>query len=101
MNKECNTCNKVKPVDQFYKKHYECKDCSKAYQRERNYTLHGISKLDYEVLLEAQANRCAICGSTEPGSGKARFVIDHDHNCCLESIAAVNAYGDFFVTLAT
>ncbi len=38
----------------------------------------GITVEDYERMLAAQAGRCAICNSTEPG-GRGVFHVDHDH----------------------
>lgn len=39
----------------------------------------GITKAEYERLLEAQGGVCAICGGTEPGYGFTRLLIDHNH----------------------
>lgn len=41
--------------------------------------LYGLSQEQYEVMLEAQGNACAICKSTDwPGKDK-RPHVDHDH----------------------
>lgn len=42
----------------------------------------GITADDYLELLEGQDRRCAICGTTEPGSNLSSFCVDHDHSCC-------------------
>lgn len=41
----------------------------------RNY---GITLAEYDAMLEAQDNRCAICGRTPEENGK-RLAVDHDH----------------------
>lgn len=42
---------------------------------------YGISLEAYEVLLESQDGKCAICRTTEPGlpGRDTRFCVDHDH----------------------
>lgn len=42
----------------------------------------GVSIREYEVLLMIQEGGCAICGTSDPGSGKVYFSVDHDHSCC-------------------
>lgn len=44
----------------------------------------GITLRQYEEMLYAQGNKCAICGATESykGSTIVRFSIDHDRSCC-------------------
>lgn len=37
---------------------------------------------DYWNLFNSQSGRCAICKTTEPGSNRKRFCVDHDHACC-------------------
>ena len=34
--KICTVCDEVKKLDEYYKKHSYCKDCSKRMNRERN-----------------------------------------------------------------
>jgi hypothetical protein len=38
----------------------------------------GLTPSDYDEALTAQGGRCAICGTDDPGNGKA-WHIDHDH----------------------
>lgn len=38
----------------------------------------GLTSESYKAMLEAQGNRCAICGTDKPG-GRGRFAVDHDH----------------------
>lgn len=40
--------------------------------------LYDITLADYDVMLEAQGNGCAICGRTPEEDGK-RLAVDHDH----------------------
>ena len=49
--------------------------------RQRLWTWHRLTVADYELLVEKQGDRCAICESPEPG-GKGRWHVDHDHSCC-------------------
>lgn len=39
---------------------------------------HGLTRADYDRMLEAQHGCCAICGSGRP-LGRGRWHIDHDH----------------------
>lgn len=39
-----------------------------------------ITQQDYDLMVEAQSGKCAICGSL-PEKGKVLH-IDHDHSCC-------------------
>lgn len=70
----------------------EClKGCVRAYERrnfrevdERRRAYHlkkyyGIAPAEYEALLFAQQNSCAICRSTDPKDRWDRFHVDHDH----------------------
>ena len=41
--------------------------------------LYGIGADEYHDLLQAQGGGCAICGTTENGSGR-RLAVDHDHD---------------------
>jgi hypothetical protein len=43
---------------------------------------HRLKLDDYERILAEQGWGCAICGSTNPGSGRTSFLVDHDHQCC-------------------
>jgi hypothetical protein len=52
--------------------------------KEKRYENHlkwdfGITIEEYDKILAEQDGRCAICGSTDPGKGKTRFSVDHDH----------------------
>jgi hypothetical protein len=39
---------------------------------------YGMTLKEYNVLLQVQNHKCALCGSSEPG-GKGSFHVDHDH----------------------
>lgn len=45
---------------------------------------YGMTRAQWNALLESQGGKCAICGTTEGrGNGKTNhFHIDHDHGCC-------------------
>jgi|ERR1035441_1229348 hypothetical protein len=45
-------------------------------RRLKNY--HGITLEQYNIMLEEQDGKCAICGTIEP-SGKGNFHVDHNH----------------------
>lgn len=100
--KTCSRCKAQLPVTHYFgdnrtsdKKRSECKDCSKARNRDyyarnkegwhdsrggRNRELlrkYGISESDYDSLLFFQNGLCAIClGNRYP---KERLCVDHDH----------------------
>jgi hypothetical protein len=96
MTKNCNRCFTDKPCEDFNKNRAMkdglqgyCRVCSKAYYRsyvihtliERNY---GLTKEQYEALLEAQHGRCAICERTPEETnrrrnGCERLSVDHNH----------------------
>lgn len=46
------------------------------YELQRRY---GITAERYGEMLAAQGGRCAICGSSDPGAGRSRLHVDHDH----------------------
>lgn len=81
----CIKCDSVKPLSEFYKTDrintgYKntCKSCIKI--RERNSKIkrmYNISIDEYQILLNKQNNKCAIC-HTEFTNQKQ--CIDHDHN---------------------
>lgn len=79
----CKQCYNNKYRDQFNKRRYErrSKDHTGINERERGYFLkskYGITLEDYDEMLEAQDNACAICGKTPEENGR-RLHIDHDH----------------------
>ena len=96
MSKVCTKCKVEKPLDSFGSnrrtkdglQHY-CKECRSALKKkgycpdkEADQQLkrkYGITLEDYDRLLENQEGCCSICGTDEPGGGKGRFHVDHNH----------------------
>jgi hypothetical protein len=95
--RECRVCGEVKPPSEFYgdKPSRRCKECEKAYQRDRyhngvgkrqswaNYIkrTHGITADEYEDMFDEQDGKCLICGRTEEEAypDGRRHAVDHDH----------------------
>lgn len=95
--KFCRVCEKVKPVNEFYKnKSYtcgyasKCKDCSRSHQRSYqkhksedviSYQLnrkYGIDSEVYKQMLDEQQGRCRIC-NTHQDDLTRRLAVDHCH----------------------
>lgn len=85
--KVCLSCREAKPAttDHFtFAKGSpcpRCRPCVAAAENERaDYLqrLYGITKSDYEVMLERQGGRCAIC-RRQPSVQRRRLGVDHDH----------------------
>jgi hypothetical protein len=68
---------------------------------------YGVSKVDYDALLERQGGSCAICHTTDWGNGRSgRPNIDHDHVTgkvrgllCWNCNVAIGHFGDSKQTL--
>lgn len=97
--KRCSGCKIEKSIHKYHKNKnkkdglsVQCKKCAidrakawaksnperaKKNSRKANKERHGISYGEYERLLAAQNNRCAICDRTHQN-----LSIDHDHACC-------------------
>lgn len=80
--KDCSRCGVIKPMEAFYvdsrrrhdKRMSDCKACFN--ERQRGFTIrrkYGITVEQYDEMLIAQDERCAICGVDDV------LVIDHDH----------------------
>lgn len=55
---------------------------SPTYARERHLRIqYGITIEEFDLLLEAQDWKCAICSTTEPECN-LQFQVDHNHDCC-------------------
>lgn len=95
--KLCKGCLVTKSHTEFYKKldglSYYCKVCTQAKQKEYEYKTplykrnnnnkayhrkrlgkYGLTQNQFEMIMNRQLNRCAICGKEAP-----RWYIDHDH----------------------
>ena len=96
MDRKCYRCKETKPIKEFYSdlsktggRNYECKECTKARvkknhdpekARDRHYRrAYGISLADFNRMVLAQGNRCACCGTDEPGGRHNVWNVDHDH----------------------
>lgn len=98
MEKICSVCKQKKPLSQFYNrkaakdgKYSCCKVCAgemrkKTEQKYPHYQVHmqrkkryGMSREQYEALLEKQGGKCAICRSPSPGRKAIFFCVDHCH----------------------
>jgi hypothetical protein len=42
--------------------------------------LYGITLADYDAMVEAQDDRCAICSTDKPGGSSTNWHVDHDHS---------------------
>lgn len=40
---------------------------------------YGITQHEYEKMLLAQDNKCAVCGTNKPGGPGGVFAVDHNH----------------------
>ena len=79
--KTCKGCQEEKESSEFYRNKYtsdglayECKKCVKRYSWKTKLARYGLTTEDYNNMLLAQENSCAICGSSDRS-----LVIDHDH----------------------
>jgi DNA-directed RNA polymerase subunit RPC12/RpoP len=98
MMKHCSTCKTEKESSEFNKNksgkfglHNQCRDCTKLWKptpealakarkktREWNrLKLTGFTPNDFEEKLAEQNNKCAICGTEDPGA--TNWHADHDH----------------------
>lgn len=113
--KICARCFMLKSLSEFYRnKRYKdgrfswCRVCHQDYQKENRDLItqrnreaktkdpdkfkdkwlrsnYGISLDKFNVMLNDQGGRCAICLTNEPpkrGGNLIGFHIDHDHSCC-------------------
>lgn len=89
--KICPDCSELKPIAEFYcRKEYAnsyCKPCWRKRARDQQLLRkYGISRSDYEAMLEQQGNCCAICGCHESEnevdsklSRPRKLAVDHCH----------------------
>lgn len=98
LSKVCGKCKVLKPAADFAKKLTKlqafCKVCCNK-ERKARYdknpdcwrdahlmVRYGITQVDFNAMLEAQDNRCAVCGTADPGGGAhvKRFAVEHCHD---------------------
>ena len=116
MRKPCKSCGREKPPGpgRLY-----CRDCEGQGTNPGGYTYYktrglpnkaidamlrckyGITLAKYEELAADQGHRCASCGRTEPGSGRTRWCVDHDHTTkvvrvlvCVKCNSSIAGLGD-------
>ena len=85
MAKICKACGVAKPVEEYYKHknsldglYTTCKACFIERQRWINIkNLYGLSKEDYENVLQSQHYGCKICG--QQCSQNVHLAVDHCH----------------------
>jgi|SaaInlStandDraft_2_1057019.scaffolds.fasta_scaffold116004_2 hypothetical protein len=85
--KQCSVCKIKKPVTDFgilvkavSGLRYSCKACDHKKHRRLTYNLTDD---EYQMLLEEQNNKCAICDITQDEhyiKTKRSLHVDHDHN---------------------
>jgi hypothetical protein len=75
--KNCYMCERDLELERFNPKRKECKDCSVVVKLMNRY---GITKEQYDQMLELQDGHCAICSATPDEVGT--LCVDHDHSCC-------------------
>ncbi len=86
--KRCGKCSELKPRSDFHKHAAQldgfrkyCKECVKLYterQRWRDLSkLYGITRGDYEEMLDGQGGVCGICA--QPCS-RGALSVDHSHD---------------------
>lgn len=95
--KKCSRCKQNKSISEFGKgRRAWCRKCTYVYQKEwrkknprkaAKYNrmghlrrTYGLSLEDYDEMLAKQDNRCAICGSENPGDNTKHFHVDHRHS---------------------
>ena len=101
IEKRCRDCDKVKPVEEFYRarrgRDAYCRACRRARdlarskpaydrQQRREYKLlrnYGITLSEYNAMVEEQGGVCAICLAPETRAmygEEPRLVVDHNHD---------------------
>lgn len=85
----CPFCDHWLDRDDFYPAAHSviglqsrCKTCYAIGGREAALkSKYNLTLADYDRLLDAQNNTCAVCGADSPG-GVGSWHVDHDHACC-------------------
>ena len=82
-HKECRVCLEWKPESEYQRWSLaldglclQCRSCRSDMDRLSKY---GVSKEQFQSLLEQQDFACAICANPLEGQ---KICVDHDHSCC-------------------
>ena len=77
----CSSCQQIKPetnrCHHKSKERQQCKACNRNAQLMHRF---GIGQVAYVRMLKWQKGRCALCGTTEPGTNRKHFCVDHNHS---------------------
>lgn len=97
--RRCPMCGEIKPGSDYSSGTFSyCKPCAASRERDRRQqgltteyrawysrmdTLrrYGLTFAQFDDMVAAQKNKCAICGTDKPG-GSGKWHVDHDHTCC-------------------
>ena len=96
LDRTCPKCGKKLPLSQPGAKSTYCRPCGNTYKRERTLNprhkassvaaqrkiTYGLGSDEFQLLVETQNNRCAICSQPETATrrGKTRTLcVDHNH----------------------
>lgn len=96
LDRKCPKCGNKLPLSQPGAKSTYCRPCGNKYKRERTLIpihkassiaaqrkiVYGLSASEYQILVDEQNNRCAICSRPESATrrGKVRTLcVDHNH----------------------
>lgn len=73
MEKLCKTCGRLLPMEGFDEGRHQCKDCRKAYRKQRRQEhpeIHNAQALRRQIRqgewLNQMKSPCIICGESEP-----------------------------------
>lgn len=73
-NKYCRACQRAIRVESYYRNPEKPRAYARNYRARWHLQKHyGISKEDFDALLEKQGGKCAICHREE------RLAVDHNH----------------------
>lgn len=74
----CAGCQSYMPLDHYGKGATQCRGCVNAKNFERSVAkTYGITKDEYDRILDIQGGACAIC--RRKPTGDRRLAVDHDH----------------------
>lgn len=84
VEKECNACHVVLPVEGFSKnrsgKLGRCETCKSCVSRDNLRIKYGI--VDIEKMVDKLDGKCQICSRDFSDSRWGKPAVDHDHSCC-------------------